>query len=72
MHQYTVDLNKNTCAYKSSNLKGIPCAHAICAMFNRNLDPNAFISHWYIKETYLKCYGIVMQLVTGMRLWPEI
>ena len=71
LYQHTVNLNKQTCTCKAWNLKGCPCAHAICAMINRNLDPDAFISHWFRKEKYLKCYGTVMQPVTGIRLWPD-
>ena len=52
-------------------MKGYLCAHAICAMINRNLDPDAFISHWFRKKTYPKCYETVIQHVTGMRLWPD-
>ena len=37
---YTVDLRKQTCSCNSWQLKGIPCAHTICALQHRNLEPN--------------------------------
>ena len=40
-------------------------------MFNRNLNPDTFVSHWFRKDTYLKCYGTVIQPVRVIRLWPE-
>ena len=68
LYQHTVDLNKHTCICRVWDLKGIPSPYAIFSMFNRNMNPDTFVNYWYRKETYLKCYGIVMQPITGMRL----
>ena len=66
---HTIDLRKETCTCRSWQLKGIPCAHAICALQHRNLEPTNFIAKWYHKETYLKTYSHFIQPIPGMRIW---
>ena len=68
---HTVDLKAMRCTYRYWELKGIPCAHAICAMLHMKIDPDTFVSRWYSKEKYLKAYGTVMQPIRGMHLWPK-
>ena len=70
-YRHTVDLHKQTYTCRYWELKGIPCTHAICVMYNRKINPDLFISHWYKKETYRKCYSTVLQPVRGMTLWPK-
>ena len=67
---HTVDIRKQTCTCRSWQLKGIPCAHAICALQYRKMEPMDFISKWYYKETYFKTYSHYIQpiLRTILRL----
>lgn len=70
-YRHIVDLHKQICTCRYWELKGIPCAHAICAMYNRKLNPDSYVSKWFSKETYLKSYDNVLQPVLGMSMWPE-
>ncbi|KAK8681228.1 hypothetical protein V6N13_053635 [Hibiscus sabdariffa] len=42
-------------------LSGIPCCHAICAMYQENKRPEDYVSNWYNKEKYLAAYNHVLQ-----------
>ncbi|KAK8613507.1 hypothetical protein V6N13_101266 [Hibiscus sabdariffa] len=47
--------------YLAWELSGIPCSHAICAMYQENKRPEDYVSHWYNKEKYLTAYNHVLQ-----------
>lgn len=68
---HIVDLELQKCSCRSWELRGIPCAHAISAIYHRNLIPEDFVSHWYHKETFVKSYMFYIQPVRGIKLWPE-
>ncbi|XP_050238220.1 uncharacterized protein LOC126687706 [Mercurialis annua] len=69
---HTIDLAQHTCSCRSWQLKGIPCAHACCAMARLKKNPDHYVSHWYSKETYLKSYAKFIQPVRGRKLWPQL
>ncbi|WMV55026.1 hypothetical protein MTR67_048411 [Solanum verrucosum] len=50
-------------------LKGIPCAHAVAAIYFMKCVPLDYIDNCYSKATYLRTYANVLQPVTNMEMW---
>ncbi|KAL4361948.1 hypothetical protein GQ457_04G028810 [Hibiscus cannabinus] len=59
--QHIVDMKQLKCTCKAWKLSGIPCCHAICAMYQENKRPEDYVSNWYSKEKYLAAYNHVLQ-----------
>ncbi|XP_019240445.1 PREDICTED: uncharacterized protein LOC109220426 [Nicotiana attenuata] len=72
LYKHIVDFFNNTWTCRSWQFKGIPCSHAICAMFFKRFELDDYVTHWYKKETYLKAFNCYIQLVTNMEMWPSI
>ncbi|XP_012067135.1 uncharacterized protein LOC105630057 [Jatropha curcas] len=70
-YKHVVDLNMLQCSCRAWKLKGIPYQHAICAMNHKRLTLEDYVMYGYRKEIYLMSYGYFIQLVRGMKLWPE-
>ncbi|KAL4335326.1 hypothetical protein GQ457_07G003320 [Hibiscus cannabinus] len=56
---------------KEWELTGIPCCHAICAMFHDSKSPEDYVSEWYKKEKYMATYKHILQPVRGKKFWPK-
>ncbi|KAL4284915.1 hypothetical protein GQ457_16G025650 [Hibiscus cannabinus] len=69
--QHIVDMKQLKCTCKAWELSGIPCCHAICAMYQENKRPEDYVSNWYSKEKYLAAYNHVLQPVRGKIFWPK-
>ncbi|WOK93599.1 hypothetical protein Cni_G02299 [Canna indica] len=61
---------KNT--YKSWDLFGIPCNHAISCIFWLKEEPEHYVDNYYKKDTYLKTYEVLLQPLTGKDTWPQV
>ncbi|KAL4378422.1 hypothetical protein GQ457_02G034530 [Hibiscus cannabinus] len=70
-NQHTINLNTMQCTCREWELTGIPCCHAICAMYHESKEPQTFISEWYTKERYLASYKHVLQPIRGKNFWPK-
>ncbi|WMV51386.1 hypothetical protein MTR67_044771 [Solanum verrucosum] len=68
--QHTVDLGRRNCSSRVWQLKGIPCAHVMAAIYFKNCDHIDYIDSCYSKETYLRTYANVLQPITNMEIWP--
>ncbi|GAU36822.1 hypothetical protein TSUD_320590 [Trifolium subterraneum] len=68
---FTVDLSKRSCTCGFWDLVGIPCRHAITAMSKRNQNPVDFVSGWYSRETYERCYNFNVSAINGQDMWPD-
>ncbi|XP_073128435.1 uncharacterized protein [Henckelia pumila] len=58
-------------ASKEKILTGIPCKHAVCALWCKHEDAEAFVSHYYTTEAYKKCYWRSIMPMNGPDLWPD-
>ncbi|KAL4301674.1 hypothetical protein GQ457_10G014170 [Hibiscus cannabinus] len=58
--QHIVDMKQLKCTCRAWELSGIPCCHAICAMYQENKRPEDYVSNWYNKEKYLAAYNHVL------------
>ncbi|XP_031120347.1 uncharacterized protein LOC116023484 [Ipomoea triloba] len=72
--QYSVDLGSRLCSCRKWDLTGIPCSHAVCAIWIKHgkgpvwhyVDPSYYIS------TYLKTYDGCIKPMAGFEKWPAI
>jgi hypothetical protein len=71
-HAFTVNLAKHTCSCNFWELVGIPCRHAIQAMSKTSKDPENYVSEWYSRDMYEKCYSHNVSAINGQDMWPEV
>jgi hypothetical protein len=55
-HTYEVNLDNKTCACRKWDLSGLPCNHAVSAIYKARLHPEDFVSHFFKKEMYINSY----------------
>ena len=67
---YVVNLENKSCICGSWELSGIPCCHAICTIYDRQEQPEDYVSFWYSKEMYLRSYSYMMTPIAGENFWP--
>ncbi|XP_075077241.1 uncharacterized protein LOC142163981 [Nicotiana tabacum] len=66
-----VDFINMTCTCRSWMLRGIPCQYAVCAFYDKEMDPDDYVAHLYRKEIFRKAYQHFIQPIFNMRMWPE-
>ncbi|MBA0779670.1 hypothetical protein Gotri_003896, partial [Gossypium trilobum] len=66
---YIVDLEKMTCSCRLWDLSGIPCVHTVCAIYNKEEDPEKYLAKCYRKEMYMRKYKYALQPINGLDLW---
>ncbi|XVF30898.1 hypothetical protein REPUB_Repub16aG0097900 [Reevesia pubescens] len=69
--QHTVSLKSLKCTCRAWDLSGIPCPHAICAMYHDKKNLKDYVAEWYLKEKYLATYKYSLQLVREKKFWPK-
>ncbi|XP_071924894.1 uncharacterized protein [Coffea arabica] len=67
--QYVVNIKEQTCSCRKWELTGIPCPHAIAALWMAKKNPLLYISKWYTVETYMKCYEGSVCPMNGESEW---
>ena len=70
--RHVVSLLKWTCTCREWQLSGIPCKHAICAIYATHKHPEQFVSNWYHKETFLKAYSCAIYPMQGKDGWQKL
>jgi hypothetical protein len=68
--QYTVSLEKRTCSCGYFQLSGLPCSHAITAIYKCSKSVEDFIDPCYSVEVFNKIYEHCLQPVEGEEMWP--
>ncbi|KAG8374214.1 hypothetical protein BUALT_Bualt11G0107800 [Buddleja alternifolia] len=69
--QYTVNVKEMSCSCRRWELTGIPCRHAISAIWCRNENPEMYVHKYYNVEEYKKCYEKPIMPINGPDLWPK-
>ncbi|XP_042396774.1 uncharacterized protein LOC121986915 [Zingiber officinale] len=69
--QHTVNFSTNSCSCRKWDLIGIPCPHAVCALWCKHQDPLQYVSPYYTVEAYKRCYENAILPITGPDLWPK-
>ncbi|KAL3643521.1 hypothetical protein CASFOL_014336 [Castilleja foliolosa] len=70
--QHTVDVRARSCSCRRWDLNGIPCKHAILAIWCRRENPEQYVHSCYSVASYKKAYALSIPPITGMELWPQI
>jgi len=65
-----VDLEAKTCGCGRWQLYGIPCPHAICAIYRNRWYPEEYIRKWYLMDTYRLSYAPNIHPMSGPSDWP--
>lgn len=68
--QNTVSLEKRTCSCGYFQLSGLPCSHAITAVYKSRQQVEDFIDPCYSIEVFKKIYDHCLQPVEGEEMWP--
>ncbi|KAL2232618.1 UNVERIFIED_CONTAM: hypothetical protein Sindi_1441800, partial [Sesamum indicum] len=69
--QYALDLSNHTCSCRKWELSGIPCKHAISAIFNEKDDPEDYIDGCYSVIAYKRIYASAIMPMGGENQWNE-
>ncbi|KAL7175965.1 hypothetical protein ACSBR2_029522 [Camellia fascicularis] len=70
--QFLVDLDAQTCSCRRWDPIGIPCAHAVAVIWNCYEGLEAFVDHWYRKDTYLRACNHIIYPMNGQDIWVKI
>ncbi|XP_015080383.1 uncharacterized protein LOC107024019 [Solanum pennellii] len=65
------DSEKRTCSYRKWSLTGIPCKHAIAAIWANRGDILDYVHDSYNVETYRKIYENAIFPMNGPQMWPR-
>jgi hypothetical protein len=68
--KYTVNLEKRTCSCGYFQLAGLPCCHAITAIYKCGKVVDDFIDNCYSIEQFKKIYEHCLEPVEGEEMWP--
>lgn len=68
--RYTVNLENWTCSCRYWQLSGLPCCHAVSAIYTCSRDLDLYISPCYSIDEYNRIYDHVLQPVNGPEDWP--
>ncbi|KAL0381583.1 UNVERIFIED_CONTAM: hypothetical protein Sangu_0222600 [Sesamum angustifolium] len=69
--QYSVDLENGTCGCRKWDLSGIPCKHAVSAIFCQGEDIEKYTHQCYRVQTYLKAYQHPIFPINGRDEWKK-
>jgi hypothetical protein len=67
--QYVVNLLNRTCGCRQWDMTGIPCAHAVSAIWYFNANPEDYVDEWYTIEMYKKAYDEIVYPMPGEAQW---
>ena len=69
--QAAMNLAEKTCTCRVWDITGIPCKHAISAIFANRELPKASMDKFFLKDTYLTVYKHVINPVPSMEEWER-
>ncbi|XVE83395.1 hypothetical protein DITRI_Ditri16bG0085600 [Diplodiscus trichospermus] len=69
--QYVVNLIKKECTCRLWQISGILCAHAYCAIWHDEGEPDDFLHKMYNPQMYMKAYQYSFQLINGPHEWKK-
>lgn len=70
-NQWAVDLTAKTCTCRRWDLNGIPCQHAIAAIYAKEHDPTYYVDYWYSQTKYIDAYEPIIHPIAGEDHWPH-
>ncbi|XP_074278342.1 uncharacterized protein LOC141601934 [Silene latifolia] len=70
--EVSVDLVGKTSTCRKWDLTGIPCSHAVAAIFNAHGQTEEYVDDMYKKDAYLRAYGGSIAPCPSQRHWPKV
>ncbi|XP_055807040.1 uncharacterized protein LOC129875840 [Solanum dulcamara] len=68
---FSVDLKEKTCSCRRWELTGIPCSHAIAAIWVKKDEPKMYVHKCYTVEQYMKSYNPSILPIVSSDQWPK-
>ncbi|XP_074290993.1 uncharacterized protein LOC141617729 [Silene latifolia] len=68
----TVDLETRSCTCRKWDLTGIPCFHAVAAIFDISALAEDYVHEMYKREAYWRSYNMSISPCPGQRHWPKV
>lgn len=69
--KYVVNLTEKTCSCNAWQISGIPCKHAVVAIWNKVDEPEQYVSDYFRSGTYMKAYQYLLEPLNGPQEWPQ-
>lgn len=66
---FVVNLGSRTCTCGMFQLSGIPCGHAVSAIWFHKHEPEDYVHEYYHRETYLRTYNMQIFPVPTNHEW---
>lgn len=68
--KFVIDLEAQSCSCNFWELVGIPCKHAVSAIYDKGHEPGDYVNKYYRREAYEKCYRQMVSPINGECMWP--
>ncbi|XP_058763696.1 uncharacterized protein LOC131637121 [Vicia villosa] len=69
---YCVNLKNESCSCRKWELSGIPCSHVVSCIWSIRKKPEGYVSPYYSKLTFGKCYANIVYPNNGPQLWTNV
>ncbi|KAI3505230.1 hypothetical protein L1887_27221 [Cichorium endivia] len=75
--QFVVNLNERTCTCRYWEITGLPCKHAVCAIWDKiqngedTPDVEEWVHHCYRMSTWRAMYLHKIDPINGRSMWPK-
>lgn len=63
---------RRTCTCRKWDISGIPCQHAIAAIYVKDQDQAGFVDNCYNQRKYLEAYDLIIHPIAGEDQWPVV
>ncbi|KAI3525338.1 hypothetical protein L1887_04054 [Cichorium endivia] len=68
---FMVDEIGKTCSCRMWQLSGLPCPHAVAAIFYINKLPEAYVPEWFKMNMFNKTYNYELNPLNEIKMWPK-
>lgn len=68
---YPVNLRAKTCGCRKWDLTGLPCKHAVCAIYKAKGHPEDYVSDFFKKPLYIQTHNEIVYPVPGQHDWVQ-
>ena len=69
--QFIVDNKERSTTCRRSQLTGVPCCHAILALYYNETKPEEFLDDRHKKNTFLASYNHLLNSTQDNNCWPK-
>jgi hypothetical protein len=70
-HTEEVNLDKRTCSCRKWDLTGMPCNHAVSAIYQAGMHPEDFVSDFFKKPMYVASYRPIFYPMPAQHGWTK-